>query len=227
MNATKKKEFESLRRVDNFANSAWPPLASLHQGFYDQLEIVRSAISDVDHLFTEQQSGAYAKSVKRRAQLRAQLRTLHLQPMRKISRVLSRETAGMPRIVNLPHHNAQEQVLVASAKATLEDATPYRDRFIARGAAPDFLDKLQNAIAAVEQARDDSNALRARVAKTTAGIEEALVRGRDAVRCMDTVVRVSCAADPLHGERTLAAWENASRVERVAPLPEKAVDTAG
>src|SRR5687767_3509371 len=105
MNAAKKKEFESLKRVDGFANTPWPPLVNVPQGYHDQLAIMRSALSDADRLFTEQQSGAYPKSVEHRAQLRLELRQRHLIPLRRIARVMSRTVAGVPRIINLPHKN--------------------------------------------------------------------------------------------------------------------------
>lgn len=93
-------------------------------------------------------------------------------------------------------HGTQRRMLAAGR--ALRDIVPYKDIFLQKAIPADFMERLQAAIDAINDEKDESAAARSRVISATAGIRSAVQRGLDAVRCLDNVVRRCCKADPMN-----------------------------
>jgi hypothetical protein len=103
-----------------------------------------------------------------------------------------------------------DQALVSSSRAFIEAATPLRSEFIARELPATFIEDLNSALSAFENAVNSQNVSREKRVAATTAVKNALAGGMSLKRELDPIVRNKFEADPA----TLAAWTSASHVER-------------
>ncbi|HXC26235.1 MAG TPA: hypothetical protein VNU46_10000 [Gemmatimonadaceae bacterium] len=205
MNAKQRKKIETFKKAITFLDVLPPVLANAPPGFAKQVQILKNAVATISQVAPDRGSGKPAKTAAQRATLREALRIGQLQPLRKVARVLGKQVAGMPKLVNVKK-SAGTQSLLDSAKAVLRDLEPYQEQFIDKGVAVDFLDQLDAGIRALEmvgQANVTANMARTRARGT---LRQVFEEGGDALMLIDSVVRHSCNADPARGAATLMAW---------------------
>lgn len=229
MHSIQRRTLDSLKRADALVGTAPlpPSMTWLPIGFGEQVNALKQAIASTDSLAAEQQSGASQLNTVARRAFRAELRHGHLIPLRKVARVIERTMPGMPHIINIPKKLSNEQSLVATAVAALRDIAPYTGLFVAKGMPEDFVAQLQASIDAVITAKAAGVEAHARAISATAGIRASLQRGRDAVHCLDTIVRRCCKADPVNGPATLADWDSARHTYYRTNAPPPVASSSG
>ncbi|HXC26010.1 MAG TPA: hypothetical protein VNU46_08850 [Gemmatimonadaceae bacterium] len=221
MNARQANDLAMLKRVNDFVTSTppAPPLATPPAALPQLITQLQDAITKADTAASTQGSGSTKITTTQRAALRRTLRTRYLIPIRHIARVLSKTTPGLDDIVQLPKKVASEAALLAAAKATVIDVTPYQAAFVAKGLAPDFITQLNAAIAAVEQAADTSMTAQRQKITATADLQAAITDGRDTVISIGHVVQTACDQDKVNGPATRTAWDHIQHVHGASAAP--------
>ena len=142
-----------------------------------------------------------------RAAARAALRQ-DMEAINRTAHAMAVRTPGIDTKFRLTRGNDQQ--LLALARAFVSEATPLKSEFLRYGMAADFLDDLTADIGAFGQlVASRQRSVEARTA-STAGIDDALERGMDALKELDGILRNVLRDDV----QTLAAWITASHVER-------------
>lgn len=225
MHGTQQKYFDAFRRAYAFATAEplAPSLINLPSAFVPQVNSLRDALARLDVFAVDQDSGRNRASTVERKALRWRLRSKQLVSLRKIALVIERTNVGMPQLVRIPKSTKSEAALVNAAKAILKNVMPFRALFIQKGLPDDFIEQLNAAIRAVEDAKVADGLIRGRRFAARGGISAAIVDGRDAVHCLDQIIRRACDADPVNGLATLSDWVKTKRVHHV---PVAAVSTS-
>jgi hypothetical protein len=205
MNAQQRKTTDRFSRAILFIQTQPPELASISTGFATQVDRLMQAMAMIEQVAPDRGSGKPAKSARQQAILRHSLRIGQLSPLRRSARILARDIAGIPHLVNTVRIS-NTQGLLDAAKAAVRDIAPYRERFVDTGLAPDFLDQLQGRIQALESAGDAYRAARMVAASARGTLYKALQSGRDALTLLDSAIRQWCNAHPDKGMATLMAW---------------------
>lgn len=210
MNDSQTKSFEMFRRAEGFGteHAADFPASSLGgekfaalSGVIDELE---------EHGTAQSAGGSAAKSstgAKRAA--REELRR-QMAAVSETARAMESTRPGIAASFRMPNTNG-DQALSNGARAFVEAATPLKNEFIRHELSATFLEDLNAALSAFENAQSSQNQNTERRVTATAAIEAVMERGRQIVRELDAIVNNKYRRNPA----TLAAWESASRVERV------------
>lgn len=120
----------------------------------------------------------------------------------------------------MPNTNG-DQALLNAARAFVAAATPLKNEFIRHELPASFLEDLNAAVSAFENALSSQIQNVDRRVTATAAIEAVIERGRQLVRELDAIVSNKYRND----RATLAAWESASWVEKL-PRRKKVEPTA-
>ena len=205
MKATQRKKLATFVKAITFIETHPPILANAPPGFAKQVGTLTTVVATISQLAPDRGSGKPAKAATQRAVLREALRVGQLLPLRAVARVIGKQVAGLPQLVNVKK-SAGTQALLDAAKATVRDLTPYEAQFIAEGMPVDFLAQLTARIQAVEAA-GQANVV-ASMARTRArgALKQAFTQGNDALTLADGIIRHLCNADPILGPPTLMTW---------------------
>lgn len=141
-----------------------------------------------------------------------------LEAISRTARAAGEVLPGLEDKFRLPRGKANDQELLAAARAALADAPAWQATFIEYGLPADFLEDLNADIAAFQAASDAQAASRSQRITATAAIDDLIERGMKIVRRLDAIVRNTFRNDPAK----LAAWESARHVER---LPRRRKET--
>jgi hypothetical protein len=134
----------------------------------------------------------------------------------RTARTIAMTTPGFAAQFHLPHNLTYGNVPnIARAFAT--DAAPLSAQFVALELPADFIQHLNDDLAAFEGAGGTQQSGDQTRSGATAGIGQNLKPALDAARALDTIVRNKYASNPA----LLAEWTIASHTER-APRPAKA-----
>ena len=128
---------------------------------------------------------------------------------------LEPEIPGISNSFRMPVGNSDE-ILINSARAFVQAATPLKSHFISREMPENFLEDLTAAIEQLEASVSNHNQHRANRVAATASLKATLSRVMEIRRELDPIVRNKFRDDPA----TLAAWKSASHLERA---PKKSV----
>ncbi|HEX8494244.1 MAG TPA: hypothetical protein VF658_15455 [Pyrinomonadaceae bacterium] len=198
--------FLSVHGFNTTQSERIPPRTLAHDLFANLTRI----ISELDRHTATQVSGKRAaqESTTSKAAARAEL-YYDLDAIRRTARAASYTIPGLEDKFRFSTR-MKDQDLLATARAFLADAEPYKDEFIRRGLPANFLDDLRADIAAFEQAI--TRKLRGRETHVTssAAIDDLIDEGVRTVRELDPIMRNMFAAEPA----ILAAWLSAIHVER-------------
>lgn len=206
MNAQERGTLDRFNRAITFVGTNPPVLAQVSPGFAEQVQALKNAVAEINTIAPDRGSGKPRKTANQRATLRDGLRVGQLYPIRRVARVLERTMSGMPHLVNIPGRLANTQALLDAAKATARDVAPYKDQFIAKGLPADFLDRLNTAIAALENASVAHVTSQLAAANAKGQLAKSFQEGRDALTLMDSAIRHACNANPTLGAATLSVW---------------------
>ncbi len=210
MNDSQTKNYEMLTRVDSFGteHAADFPASSLGG---EKFAAVSAVIDELEEHGTAQSAGGSAARTSTGAK-RAAREELKRQ-MSAISETARAMESGRPGIAasfRLSNTNG-DQALLNAARAFVETATPLKTEFIRYELPASFLEDLSAAVSAFENALSGQTQGVERRVTATAAIEAVIERGRQLVRELDAIVSNKYR----NNRATLAAWESASRVERL------------
>jgi len=213
MNDSQTRTFEMLRRVGGFGTEHAADFAASSLGG-EKFAALGGVIDELEEQGSAQSAGGGAArsstGAKRaaREELRGQMAAIS-----ETARAMESARPGLAASFRMPNTNG-EQALLNAARAFAEAATPLKNEFIRHELPATFLENLDAATNAFESAQSSQNQNTERRETATAAIEAVVERGRQLVRELDAIVSNKYRKD----RATLAAWESASRVER---LPRK------
>lgn len=127
----------------------------------------------------------------------------------RTARGMARTIHGLEQKFRLPRA-LKDQDLIAVARMFATDAQPLKAEFIKRGLPANFLEDLNDDIAAFEEAITQRTQGTSTQVTSTAAIDGLIEKGMEIVRELDPVMRNMFDDNP----GKLAAWLSASRVER-------------
>ncbi|HKQ51242.1 MAG TPA: hypothetical protein VJT74_02665 [Pyrinomonadaceae bacterium] len=210
MNDSQTKSSEMFRRVQGFGSehAADFPASSLGG---EKFAALGGVIDELEEQGTAQASGGSAAKTSTGAKraARAELKR-QMAAISETARALEFARPGVAASFRLPNVKT-DQALLNAARANAEAATPLKQEFIRHELPATFLEDLNAAVDAFETALNSQNQSTGKRVTATAAIEAVIERGRQLVRELDAIVSNKYRRDTA----TLAAWESASRVERV------------
>jgi len=211
MQAEQKQSFEAYQRVQAFlADNPLPTPDS----YGAPGELLRDVVARLTAHATDQSAGGRLRKAetKRQRILQGVLRARHLRPIARIASALLQDAPGIERATRMPPTHITTTRLLAEAGAFREAVLPYEEVFVQKGGRPaDFLARLDAAAEDLRQAQLGQAQNLAMQVGASAGIKDEIVRGRQAVEMLDSIVTTSFADN---GE-VLAKWRSARRVRGV------------
>ncbi len=137
------------------------------------------------------------------------LRQEYLRPIEQVARGLFPSDANLRATFKLPA-GRDDVGLLQTARGVAERAAEYQSLFIAKGLAPDFVERLRKATTAFGDALGARGLDIARRSAASAGMLQELTRGRDLLRLLDIMV-----VPRLRGQSDqLAEWRSITRFMR-------------
>jgi hypothetical protein len=133
-----------------------------------------------------------------------------LEAISRTARAMAEEIPGLEDKFRLPRGNANDQTLIAAARAFAKDALSLKAKFIEYGLAEDFIEDLNEDVADFEVAVNAQAAGLRQQVTATAAIDEVIERGMKIIRRLDAIVPNTFRDNPAK----LAAWQSARHVER-------------
>lgn len=209
MNTLEQRQFDMLRRVNEFAtlHAADFPADSIAN---ESLTTLRDALANLKQFNSDQISHRTTK--RRTTNIKASLREALVEDLRNIARcatAMSRRIQNLDDKFRLPK-NLNNHDLIALAVTFAADVEPYKAEFIRYALPADFLEDLRADIAAFETATRDQTVTGMSATAAGDAIDDAIEAGMNAVHDLDALVRVAYRNDPA----TLAAWTRAAHIER-------------
>jgi hypothetical protein len=218
---------EAARRVYGFLTTTPlpPPLATMDPSFTQLVQTLGTLITSVDTDAATQIPGNTKSQIAARNGAAKTLRSTYLRPLRKVAQIILKSNAGVnlspgfPSLIHLPEtHN--DQALVAAANAVVQNITPYKDLFIAKGMPATFLDQFTAAVNTLVQSAESQRSAKTSQVSATADIDRLLKEIRDTIHLLDINVVRECKADKENGPAADAAWVSAKRIRRATtPTP--------
>ena len=132
-----------------------------------------------------------------------------MEAMRRTARAMASTTPGLEDKFRIPR-GGSDQALINAARAFAQDALPLKAEFIRYELPESFIEDLNAAIAALENAIGGQNASKGAGKSAGASIDGAIERGLEAVRRLDPIIRNKFADEPA----VLSEWEGARRIRR-------------
>jgi hypothetical protein len=209
MNNLAIRRYETLKRVRDFGAVR---ITAFPDGSYGRelFEKVTNIVNDLQSHGADQTAGRGEASSKTttKAAVREELREV-LMAINRTARVLAFKTKGLDDKFRFPH-NATDQALLNAARAFATAAEPLKAEFIKREHAADFIDQLNGLINSFEDASTQQSVAKGSRVAARVAIDETISQGLQTIRELDAIIRNKFVSDA----QTLAAWEQASHIER-------------
>jgi hypothetical protein len=166
---------------------------------------VSSIVNQLSEHAVAQESGKSSarKGTSVKAILRDELRQ-DLKAISRTARAMAIKIGSIEEKFRVPR-SENDRLLINSARAFAADAAPFAAEFVKYGLAENFLEELNRDIELFENAFKEKIAGKEARVSATAGIDEAINQGVDAVRQLDAIVKNRFSNEPTK----LAAWESA------------------
>lgn len=153
-------------------------------------------------------SAAQAATATKRSMATA-LRLEYLRPIARIARKLFPDDVEL-RQSFLKEPPRDDEGLIQLASAFAERAAQYKEMFVSRGLAPDFVERLKKSIEEFRSVLVTRGLEQARRASASVALLEGMSRGRDQVRLVDAMLAPRLASRP----EQLAEWRKITRFAR-------------
>lgn len=186
--------------------------------------IVRSVIAALQEYAAAQVSGAQGRAVEQKSVIRAAMRR-KMTGFSRTARGLDIDDPGLRRLFRVPDEN-NDQLLLASAREFVEEATRFAVQFAGRGITAERIDALAHDITALDTAISTKSGAKTESVGATAGIDDRIEEGMRAEIILDSIMHNVYDDNPVK----LAEWTSARHVRRVRrpaakpAEPEKAND---
>lgn len=211
MRNREKQVIEALQRVFDFVATNPLPDGVDYGSPKALLEEVLGSLNE--HTTSHVSGGRQQKRERdREAALKRTLRNLYLKPIALIARASMRRAPGIQRALRMPRPQLTTTKLVADARGIRDVAAAYEQEFIKLGRPADFLAKLDQAIADLDNAQRAKATQLGRRVGGGEGMLEEVTRGREAMRLLDAMIGTAFVQKP----DVLARWRMARRVRALA-----------
>lgn len=209
MNDQEIRTLEMFKRLGTF-NAAHADRFAPKSLAIELFNTVNAAASDLEsHAAAEASAGGSKRqNTAGRATAREALRE-KLEAIRRTARSLAFTTPGLDDKFRIPR-GGSDQALLNAARAVALDALPLKAEFVRHELAEGFVEDLNAAIAALENAIGGQSASKGAGKSAGAFIDETIGRGLEAVRRLDPIIRNKFGNEPA----TLAEWEGARHIRR-------------
>ena len=200
---------QSLRNVDTFLDDNASSLGSIPRtGTRRKL---RQLIADLS-THAADQSGRTLQSMGATMRLRRRRKLLLEDHMLPIARIARAELHGTPELApfRMPRRRLSVQRLAQDALGMSGAAVTFRRIFIDAGLPDDFVQQLDDAVAAMLASVSTRASNRNASSEATLGLRAKLSEGRKLVQVLDAFIRKELRHDPAR----LAGWARVKRVER-------------
>lgn len=185
-----------------------------------QVDTLAAIIERLERHATDQEMGTSvtrAATDAKRA-MANQLRQEYLRPIAQIARNLFADDAELRKsfLVKPPR---DEEGLIQLASAFAERSAQFKDRFVEKGLASDFVERLQKAIEEFREVIVNRGLEQARRTAAGVGMREEVTRGRDLIRLVDAMLAPRLESRP----EQLAEWRSIARFARAAAVTTEVV----
>ncbi len=171
-----------------------------------------------EHDNQQRSRGLFAQSSSHRANsLRRVVLRNHMAPIARVAAVALPRTEEL-KPLRLPRGGVSFSNVVSAARGMATVAKTREDIFIAAGLAPDFIAQLVSATDALQASLDARGKSRHLKKGATVGIGTTIREARQAVRVLDSLVRIALEDDPA----LLTAWNAARTIRRPSAKPSAA-----
>jgi len=187
------------------------------------VEALDAIIVRLEGFATEQaaREAAARGGTETKRQMSRALRQEYLRPIAQIARRLFSNDSQLRSSFLLPGTKDDEGV-IQTARAFAERVSEYKEKFVARGLAPDIVERLHKATEEFRGQLTSRLLDRSRRVAATAGLRSELSRGRDLVRLLDLMLAPRLEGEP----EQLAEWRSIARFLRGATVSELKGDEA-
>lgn len=214
------RKYQMFVRVRNFCTAHTTDFAA-NSLAAQLIAALVALITTLDGLIAEQVSGrgAAREGSSTRGAARAALRD-SMEAISRTARTLALTIPGLDEKFRVPQAS-NDQKLIAAARGFARDAAPHAAQFIAHELPADFIEELNEDIAALQSAIDHHTDGVGDHVGARAGIDRLVDEASQMVRQLDTIIRNKYRNDPV----VLAEWASASHTERdpkrkpAAPTP--------
>jgi|GEM_PF-535735 len=209
MNEQEIRTLEMFKRVRGFATTHTDSFAAGGLG-RELFDAVGQAIEELEgHAAAETVAGgSQRQNTVGKAAARESLRQ-KLEAIRRTARSMAFTTPGMEDKFRIPR-GGTDQALINTARAFAQEAPALKAEFIRHEMPANFIEDLNASIGQMEEAIRDQNASKGAHKAAVVAIDEAMNRGIEAVRRLDSVIRNKFGAQPT----VLAEWESARHTQR-------------
>ncbi len=203
-----------LRRLLEFLLTA-SPLTTLLGSVAKHVEMLGEIVDRLAaHAVEQEQSARGFQASAAVAQALAQsLRVELMRPIARMAQTLFPDDPDLRHSLVLPRSTSYEKT-IAGALALAGRVDEHKDRFIAVGFSPDFVDRLRKGVVDLRAQLDLKGQHYGKRSASSAGLLDELGRARDLVRMLDDMVSAGLKATP----DRLAEWRTLSRFARRAKV---------
>ncbi|HVT38387.1 MAG TPA: hypothetical protein VHE78_05060 [Gemmatimonadaceae bacterium] len=212
MNKRQQHLVDSLRRVQAFLDThgdAVGPLKDTEARKQLDQTVGRAIAHALDQSTAERELAGTGNQAK---QLAGDLKTGHMTPVAQFARAKLRGVPNFKALAQVPH-SLRGPSLVTAAHAMATAATPYVSHLLKAQFPTESVPQLASAANALGAALADRAAALSRHVIATAGVQEQLALGREAVAMLDPIVTRRLAGK----KDLLAGWRSAKRVTQRSP----------
>ena len=200
MDDKERRKLETFTRIEDFGTAHANDFAANSLGKQIFTEVSTIVARLAGHASAEESGRASARQgTSSRGSAREELRS-DLEAISRTARVMSDDAIGIDDKFRVPRNNNDQQLL-AAGRAFAADAMPLSAQFIAHELPADFLQDLQDDIAALETAITEQGSGRGEHVAAGAEINAAIEAGEAAKRKLDAIIRNKYANNPGHPRR--------------------------
>lgn len=204
--------FDMFRNTAQFDTENAADYASLPEAAA-RFTSVRARIAALENYTADKASGAKGQAVEQKSATRAAIRR-RLTEYARTARALNIDDPGFRRLFRVPDGD-NDEVLIATARAFVEEARRFETQFASLGIPKVQADALEDDIEALEAAIGAKASAGLEGVGATAGIDEEIEKGMNDEKVLDAIMQNVYRNNPVK----LAAWTSARHVRRINPKP--------
>jgi hypothetical protein len=178
-------------------------------------DIVREVIGVLETASAAQVSGERGRAVEQKSVLDAAIRR-KMKRYSRTARALNIDDPGFRRLFRIPDDN-NYQLLMATARAFVEEARRFAADFARLGIPATLADELEADIEALEEAINTKAAAQIETVGATAGVGEEIERGMTSEKILDSIMHNVYFDNPVK----LAEWKTARHVKKAPKKKEE------
>jgi hypothetical protein len=207
MNDIARRKFNMFVTVRGFGTENISDFPASSRGGRDFVTL-SEIIATLEASGAKQSAGVGRQSVNRKAIVRAEIQK-QLAAYNRTAKAITTEGESIRELFKMPKANS-DQILLATARAFINNAVTRKGAFIDYGMLENFISNLENSIAEFEEIQSAKGNAKTNQVETTVSIENTVREGMNVVTRLKAVVENRYTDNPAK----LAAWRSACKVEK-------------